>query len=76
MEIILISFLALALILLILLVPTTVRRQAAIEHEQTLAAMQDVTDEVKQQIRDLHRTYRMELMQVARERATPPRRTR
>ena len=76
MEIILISFLALALILLILLVPTTVRRQATIEHEQTLAAMQDVTDEVKQQIRDLHRTYRMELMQVARERATLPRRTR
>ena len=76
MEIILISFLALALIMLILLVPASARRQATIEHEQTLAAMQDVTDEVKQQIRDLHRTYRMELMQVARERATPPRRTR
>ncbi|MBL8129670.1 MAG: hypothetical protein JNM64_18680 [Chloroflexia bacterium] len=76
MEIILISFLALALIMLILLVPASARRQATIEHEQTLAAMVDASNEAKQQIRDLHRTYRAELTRVARERATPPRRTR
>lgn len=76
MEIILISLLALALVMLILLIPTTARRQATIEHEQTLAAMLDASNEAKQQIRDLHQTYRAELTRVARERATSPRRTR
>lgn len=76
MEIILIALLTLALIILILLVPTTARRQATIEHEQTLAAMQDATDEAKQRMTDFHRAYRAELGRVARDRAAQQRRTR
>lgn len=76
MEIILIAVLALMLIMLILLLPTAAARQATIEHEQTLVAMQDASDEAKQRITDFHRAYRAELGRVARDRAAQQRRTR
>lgn len=76
MEIILIAVLALVLIMLILLIPTAAARQATIEHEQTLVAMQDASDEAKQRITDFHRAYRAELGRVARDRAAQQRRTR
>ena len=75
MEIILVAFLALVVIILILLIPAAASRQATIEHEQTLAAMQDASDEAKQRITDLHRAYRAELARVARDRPAQ-RRTR
>lgn len=76
MEIILVAFLALVLIMLILLIPTAAARQASSEHEQTLAAMEDASDEAKQRITDFHRAYRAELGRVARDRAAQQRRIR
>jgi hypothetical protein len=76
MESIVVAFLVLVLIILVLLIPGTAARQATIEHEQTLAAMQDASDEAKARITQLHRAYRRELARAARNRAAQQRRTR
>lgn len=76
MESILVAFLALVLIILILLIPAAAARQATIEHEQTLADMQDASNEAKQRITDLHRAYRAELARAAKAHGAQQRRTR
>jgi hypothetical protein len=76
MEIFLVPFIVLVLIIVILVVPGAAARQATIEHERTLTAMQDVSDEAKARMTDLHRAYRAELSQAARAHGAHQRRMR
>ncbi len=75
MELFLIAVGVLLVIIVILLMPGAAARQARIEHERTLDAMQETSDEAKQRITDLHRAYRAELARAAKRQQAPRRRT-
>jgi hypothetical protein len=69
MEAFAVAFVTLLLIVLVLLLPSAITRRAAIKHGQSLAAMEEISDEAKERITQLHQAYRAELTRAAKAQA-------